>query len=397
MGNNIPRSLNNSTLVKNQWRPLEWKDQTRYELIETIREYKPLDQVGVQQARILLLGHTNVGKSSFFNTINSIFRNHVTAQAVVGSPDDQRTVTTKMRSYQVRDGREGKVLNFEIVDTMGVEGNNGEGFDPAELPYILDGHVPDNHQFDSKGNISADMHGFKKSPGLKEKIHCCVFVLDATRIENMDEGLKRKLSEMRKKITSRGIPLLVLVSKIDQVCSHTLRDIALVYRSAKVQQLIAQASLKIGIPVCHILPIKNYTHEIELDTCVDILSLSALQQMLRFTDNYFDESLVTLGKGYVQPSQSSNDAWTKSATRNPTPSPKLNGGAVIRPDSEIKMAWVNGNNLTVPSQENEKVPINAEKDLPNQVVDIEVEKENTDKSKTVKIADIPPVSADNTS
>ena len=70
---------------------------------------------------------------------------------------------------------------------------------------------------------------------------------------------------------------------------------------------------------------------------------------------------------------------------------------MIRPDSEIKMAWVNGNNLTVPSQENEKVPINAEKDLPNQVVDIEVEKENTDKSKTVKIADIPPVSADNTS
>ena len=59
-------------------------------------------------------------------------------------------------------------------------------------------------QFDSKGNISADMHGFKKSPGLKEKIHCCAFVLDATKIENMDEGLKRKLSEMRKKITSRG-------------------------------------------------------------------------------------------------------------------------------------------------------------------------------------------------
>ena len=55
-----------------------------------------------------------------------------------------------MRSYQVRDGREGKVLNFEIVDTMGVEGNNGEGFDPAELPYILDGHVPDNHQVSLK-------------------------------------------------------------------------------------------------------------------------------------------------------------------------------------------------------------------------------------------------------
>merc|ERR1719427_1042139 len=163
----------------------------------------------------------------------------------------------------------------------------------------------------------------------------------------MDEGLKRKLSEMRKKITSRGIPLLVLVSKIDQVCSHTLRDIALVYRSAKVQQLIAQASLKIGIPVCHILPIKNYTHEIELDTCVDILSLSALQQMLRFTDNYFDESLVTLGKGYVQPPTLSTDAWTKSATRNPTPSPKMNSS---RPASEMKLAWANGGNALAPPQ-----------------------------------------------
>ena len=59
-------------------------------------------------------------------------------------------------------------------------------------------------QFDSKGNISADMHGFKKTPSLKDKIHCCVFVLDALKIETMDDELKKKLSEMRKKITSRG-------------------------------------------------------------------------------------------------------------------------------------------------------------------------------------------------
>ena len=91
--------------------------RTRYELIETIREYRPLDQVGVKQARILLLGHTNVGKSSFFNTINSIFRNHVTAQAVVGSPDDQRTVTTKVyvSDYNNNYMTKGFILLFDIL------------------------------------------------------------------------------------------------------------------------------------------------------------------------------------------------------------------------------------------------------------------------------------------
>ena len=51
-----------------------------------------------------------------------------------------------MRAYAVRNGREGNVLNFKIVDTMGIEGENLRGFNPSELPYLLDGHVPDNHQ-----------------------------------------------------------------------------------------------------------------------------------------------------------------------------------------------------------------------------------------------------------
>jgi len=51
-----------------------------------------------------------------------------------------------MRGYQVRHGRDGKVLNFKIVDTMGLEEEKRKGFEPSELSYVLDGHVPDNHQ-----------------------------------------------------------------------------------------------------------------------------------------------------------------------------------------------------------------------------------------------------------
>lgn len=300
--------------MKSEWRQMLWDEQTRSSLLEAIKEYQPLSQVGVSHARILLLGPTNVGKSSFFNTINSIFRNHVTAQAPVGSPLDEASITTRLRAYQIRNGREGKVLNFKIVDTMGIEEDRKQGFDPTELSYILDGHIPENHQFDSKGNISQEMSGFIKLPKLNDKIHCCVIVLDANSIGNLGEGILTKLSDMRGKITARGIPLIVLLTKIDKACGQTAANVSLVYKSLAIQSIVAQTSIKIGVPVSYIMPVKNYTHEIELDPWVDVLALSAIQQMLRFTDNFFDECLSNSDSGYVQPDKPSGDLWTKKST-----------------------------------------------------------------------------------
>nr|XP_039268467.1 interferon-induced protein 44-like isoform X1 [Styela clava]XP_039268468.1 interferon-induced protein 44-like isoform X1 [Styela clava] len=336
--------LSQGSLMKTEWRTLSWDEQTRSTLIESIREYKPLNQVGVSAARILLLGPVNVGKSSYFNTINSIFRNHVTAQAAVGSPLDEASITTKLRAYQIRNGREGKVLNFRIVDTMGLEEERKQGFDPSELPYILDGHVPENHQFDNKGNISQEMHGYIKLPKLSDKIHCCVIVLDANSISNMGEGLLHKISDMRGKITSRGIPMIILLTKIDKACSQTASNVSMVYRSSVIQNIVAQTSIKIGVPVSFILPVKNYTHEIELDPWVDALALSALQQMLRFTDNYFDECLSTSETGYVQPDKPSSDLWTRNATLP-------NSGQVDRP----KQIW-SPNGVGTPTAVAERIP-----------------------------------------
>ena len=92
-------------------------DRTRHQLLETIKEYKPLSQIDIQHAKILLLGHVNVGKSSFFNTINSIFRNHVTAQAPVGSPRDQRSVTTKVGPLIIVENPQGLRLCLEHNET----------------------------------------------------------------------------------------------------------------------------------------------------------------------------------------------------------------------------------------------------------------------------------------
>lgn len=46
---------------------------------------------------------------------------------------------------------------------------------------------------------------------------------------------------------------------------------------------------RLGLPMSCIVPVKNYSEELELDMSCDILLLSALIQMLRFADNYFDD------------------------------------------------------------------------------------------------------------
>lgn len=55
-----------------------------------------------------------------------------------------------------------------------------------------------------------------------------------------------------------------------------------------------KASDCLGVPLSCIVPVKNYTEELELEMNYDILLLSALTQMLRFVDNFFDDISDTL-------------------------------------------------------------------------------------------------------
>ena len=50
-----------------------------------------------------------------------------------------------------------------------------------------------------------------------------------------------------------------------------------------------EVSARLGVPMSCVVPVKNYSEELELDPNCDILLLSAVIQMLRFADNYFDE------------------------------------------------------------------------------------------------------------
>ncbi|XP_041647634.1 interferon-induced protein 44-like [Cheilinus undulatus] len=274
------------TEMERPWRTVIWKSETRTELMDKIRTYKPLIH-SVARARVLLIGPVGVGKSSFFNSINSVFRGHITSQAMAGC--STTSLTTQFRTYSLKDGREGKPLPIILCDTMGLEENTGAGLNVDDTMTILKGHLPDRYQFNPSAPLHLDAHGYRESSGLEDKIHCVAYVIDACKVSIMPSKLEEKMNAIRKKINSLGVPQLALLTKVDEACPLVEEDVANVYKSFYIEEKMQEASTRLGLPLSCIIPVKNYNRELELNLNCDILLLSAVNQMLRFSDNYFDD------------------------------------------------------------------------------------------------------------
>uniref|UniRef100_A0A1A7XLP5 TLDc domain-containing protein n=1 Tax=Iconisemion striatum TaxID=60296 RepID=A0A1A7XLP5_9TELE len=275
-----------TTELEKPWRTVIWGMEKRKELMESIKTYKPTVS-SVSQARVLMIGPVGAGKSSFFNSINSVFRGHVTSQAISGC--SSTSLTTQFRTYTLKAGREGKPLPIILCDTMGLEEGKGAGLDVDDISSILKGHLPDRYQFNPAVPLNSDAQCYRKSPVLKDKIHCVTYVIDACKISIMPTKLEEKLEAIRRKVNLLGIPQLVLLTKVDEACPLVKEDVRNVYKSGDIKEIMQEVSARLGVPLSCIVPARNYSEELELDMDCDILLLTAIIQMLRFVDNFFDE------------------------------------------------------------------------------------------------------------
>ncbi|XDV22463.1 hypothetical protein PO909_027350 [Leuciscus waleckii] len=217
------------------WRNILWTSKRREELMDLIRNHKPL-MPSVSRVRILMIGPVGAGKSSFFNSINSVFMGHVTSKAMSGSAGTSLTT-----------------------------------------------------QFNPKAPFQPDEQKASRPASLQEKIHCVVYVIDATKISLMSDQLEEKLSSVRSKVNSVAIPQMVLMTKVDETCPHVQNDLENIYASSYIKMKVQEVSSRLGVPVSCVLPVKNYSQELELELKCDILLLNAIQQMLRFANDYFDD------------------------------------------------------------------------------------------------------------
>ncbi|XP_060064215.1 interferon-induced protein 44-like [Ylistrum balloti] len=274
--------LESNRVMERPWIPnIDWSSKHEEMLKEKVATYKPLAGLNLKQANILLVGQVGAGKSSFFNTINSIYRGHISVQANAGSAE--HSLTTSFRLYQVRDGPGGKPLNFRLCDTRGLE--EDQGLTDQEIGFLLDGHVPEKYKFNSAVPLSPDSIGFVKNPTLSNKIHCVAFVLDSSTVDVMSEKVIEQIKAMQTSMNQRLVPQAVLLTNIDRICQKTSEDISKVFFSSAVKECVERVSMMMGLPQSQVLPVKNYHREADLDQNINILSLRSLRRILNFVDD----------------------------------------------------------------------------------------------------------------
>ncbi|XP_065936898.1 interferon-induced protein 44 [Magallana gigas] len=271
--------------LESPWRDSsEWNSETFQELKEFVANYEPLEEMKIPEVNILLIGQVGAGKSSFLNTINSIFKGGISSRACTGSAENSLTKT--FEKFRIRDPSTKKYLRFRICDTRGVE--EGLSIKSEDLGFILDGNLPNHYTFNPVEKASTKTPGFVKEPTVKDRIHVVVFVLDGSTLDVLSERVVSKLKDIKSLVVDRGIPQLAFLTKMDKICERVNKDVSKMFTSSVVEDAVNKAADIIAIPRSHVLPVKNYEKETQLKTDINILALTALRQSLMFADDFLE-------------------------------------------------------------------------------------------------------------
>ncbi|XP_033734792.1 interferon-induced protein 44-like [Pecten maximus] len=138
------------------------------------------------------------------------------------------------------------------------------------------------------------MDGYKQQPNLEDKIHCVVYVLDAEKHStNADihasfitADVKKQIETIQEKIELKGIPQLILLTKVDSICESTRQSTSNVYRSSLIRQRCIAAAECLGLNPMTVLPMRNYFSEVSTTEDISILALFNVRQMLRSADSF---------------------------------------------------------------------------------------------------------------
>ncbi|XP_060558197.1 interferon-induced protein 44-like isoform X1 [Ruditapes philippinarum] len=261
-----------------QWRPTKWSREHLDCMKDDLIRFTPKEDPSVTRTRILMIGLVGAGKSSFYNTIDSVFRNRITQRATCGSAEE--SLTKNYNTYAIKD-QSGTDMNFCLCDTRGMEELNGLHHDDCK--YLLDGHIKDHYEFSTEHSVS--WWYYNGTPSANDRVHCIAFVIDATSVDVLSEMDLNKIRTFQKLAKERGILQTVVLTKIDNLCKDVKKDISLACSSTNVEEAVQKIADLLGLPRNNVFPVKNYENETELDDKISILALAALKQMLFFTED----------------------------------------------------------------------------------------------------------------
>ncbi|KAJ8370285.1 hypothetical protein SKAU_G00103130 [Synaphobranchus kaupii] len=275
-------------LLDSPWRKVDFSVDNKEALVNSVTSFKPSCD-SASEARVLLLGPVGAGKSSFISSVHSVFSGKVTNRAMVGT--SSTSFTQKLRSYTIRrHGESGdQPTALVLCDAMGLGEGDMTGLTLHDVLAVIKGHAPEGHKFSPDQPLRAETVGYVKKPSARERIHCVAFVIDATKMDSYRKGMGSTFQLLREHISDLGVHQVALLTHVDQVCQDTARDITNVYRSRLVKQTMEKAAALLGMSTSYIVPVKNYSSELDVDEHTNTLLLCAVQHILQYVELYFQD------------------------------------------------------------------------------------------------------------
>ncbi|KAK7166714.1 hypothetical protein R3I93_006469 [Phoxinus phoxinus] len=262
------------------WREFDWGQKVLKEKLENFSPSSP----DVKDIKILVAGAVGAGKSSFINSVNSAFRGRICAEALVDAADsaDSQSFTKILRAHPIR----GKhYLPFVFKDIMALEPGALAGSQTEDIINAVFGHVKDGYKFNEEQALTHKDQHYNKDPKLSDQAFCLVYVIAANTVQFTDDKLLDKLKIIRKRISVKGIPQVVVMTKVDEACPLVDNNLRKIYTSKKIKEKMDLCSAKIGLPLSNIFPVKNYNKEINTKGDIDALILKALEQIVQIADD----------------------------------------------------------------------------------------------------------------
>ncbi|XP_028249979.1 interferon-induced protein 44-like isoform X2 [Parambassis ranga] len=270
-----------SPLLDEPWRKVPWGNNK--ENLQYVQNYKP-EYENIKHLRVLLYGPVGAGKSSFINSVSNVIRRRYGIPAAASATTSDTSFTRKYETHRFQITREGQTTYYPVFfnDIMGMEENSGISL--TDIRLAMRGHVKEGYTFNPVTPLS-DGNYYNRAPSEDDKVHVLVCVLSAN-MPTITPSILHMTSRVRQTASDLGIPQVAMITNIDTACPETEKDLKNVYKSKHLQKKIKKFSSDIGIPMNCIYPVKNYSHEIDLDDDVDTLILSALRNMINFGDDF---------------------------------------------------------------------------------------------------------------
>ncbi|XP_073719063.1 interferon-induced protein 44-like [Misgurnus anguillicaudatus] len=267
------------------WRNIDWGQKAA--LINRLEEFT-VCHPDVQCIKILLVGQVGAGKSSFINSVNSALQGRITSASLADSSGAcwSHSFTQRFRTHRVRTAN--RYLNFSFCDIMGLESEAGP--QPEEIINAIFGHVKEGYKFNRENPVTLDSEYFERNPDICDQVFCVVYIISAELIHFMHERLIENLRIIRRTISDRGIPQVIVMTKVDETCPLVRGDLRKIYISRRIKDKMEMCSDMLGVPMSFIFPVKNYHEEIDTDDNIDVLILKAVDQIVHVAnDRLMDE------------------------------------------------------------------------------------------------------------